>query len=248
MMPILPAISWYSVFYSSKTSYTSAITISVCVVGSQSGCDGEGYDTISYVPTIERGWTVERSKTKDPKSSDVYPAIWPFPIPRHNHINQTCRCHPDVLTPAQPDRPLHLPTTPAYLHKQRISMEPVDTASIISSITDDPSRLAGIVIASVLFGAAVLWLNKKDGFTENAETATAVEADTPKSNKSEEPSAKDDDKYQAAEGDDGKQLRNVFSVKQKPIVTGKKGSSKQSSSDRPFESSYYFAHNKHSTG
>jgi len=44
-----------------------------------------------------------------------------------------------------------------------------------------------------------------------------------------------------------KKLRNVFSVKQKPPVSSTRGAN-SAGSDRPFESSYYFAHNKHSSG
>ena len=48
--------------------------------------------------------------------------------------------------------------------------------------------------------------------------------------------------------DDNKKLKNVFSVKQKPPVSANGRSSTKACSDRPFESSYYFAHNKHSGG
>ena len=50
-----------------------------------------------------------------------------------------------------------------------------------------------------------------------------------------------------SENNSEKKLRNVFSVKQKPPVSSN-GAKAAAGSDRPFESSYYFAHNKHSTG
>ena len=116
-----------------------------------------------------------------------------------------------------------------------------ETGTLSSSFIDEPSRI-GIVVASLLFVAAVLWFNKNNDFS------VAV-TKTPDTNVVEEPSrakAKGEESKSPAEGD-GK-LRNVFSVKQKTIVTGGGSISKNKSSDRPFESSYYFAHNKHSTG
>ena len=40
----------------------------------------------------------------------------------------------------------------------------------------------------------------------------------------------------------------MFSVKQQPINTGGSNSTNTNKEAKPFESSYYFAHNKHSTG
>lgn len=116
-----------------------------------------------------------------------------------------------------------------------------------TSFTDEQSRLAGIVIASLLFAAALLWFRTSGA--KRARVAAAAATTSSCTAKTDDPSdvgparAKGTDD----EGDGKQQLRNVFSVKQKPIVHGS-GSSAQSSSERPFESSYYFAHNKHSTG
>ena len=120
-------------------------------------------------------------------------------------------------------------------------MKSIDVGTLLSSLIDEPSRLIGVVIATLLFAAAVLWSKKNNAISDitvESDTKTPkLKADAPKSI---------NDKASIQPADDGK-LRDVFSVKQKPIVTGN-GGNKQASSDRPFESSYYFAHNKHSTG
>jgi len=118
---------------------------------------------------------------------------------------------------------------------------------------EDKRGIAGLVIASIFFGAALLW-SKKDNNAKN----TKIDNDSndswamaaAKTSKVEAPNGGNEEsksQSNAKGGDDGK-LRNVFSVKQKPIATGNGSGSKQTSSEKPFESSYYFAHNKHSTG
>ena len=128
--------------------------------------------------------------------------------------------------------------------------------SIISRFinVDDPSRMiiaGSLIIGSLSFFGALLWF-RKDGnkkLTTN-DRGTAVKESKKENNDATAQQLKSDNRSAG----DGKQqqLRNVFSVKQKPINTGTNGSNiskkKASSSDRPFESSYYFAHNKHSTG
>lgn len=56
------------------------------------------------------------------------------------------------------------------------------------------------------------------------------------------------EKMKSEPTNDNKKLKNVFSVKQKPPVSANGRPSTKACSDRPFESSYYFAHNKHSGG
>lgn len=127
--------------------------------------------------------------------------------------------------------------------------------SIISRFIngDDPSRMiiaGSLMIGGLSFFGALLWF-RKDGnkkLTTN-DRGTVVKESKKENNNPTAQQLKSDN----SSSSDGKQqqLRNVFSVKQKPINTGTNGSNinkKKASSDRPFESSYYFAHNKHSTG
>lgn len=106
---------------------------------------------------------------------------------------------------------------------------------------EDPSRFIGVCIASVVFLVACLFLFRNDNNNnirhghENNSASSLVEST---SGDTVEPIATT------------QTLRNVFSVKQKPtFVAGNGcGTSSSATGDRPFESSYYFAHNKHSTG
>jgi len=135
-------------------------------------------------------------------------------------------------------------------------MESVDTvASLASSLADDPRRLAGLVIASLVLVVALISLKKDDDArarrVENEpddadDVGAEAEGKTPKSVDEPEGSSVVEGYSTERKGEGDGKLRNVFSVKQRPIVHGSGG--KKSSSDRPFESSYYFAHNKHSTG
>ncbi|KAL7534078.1 hypothetical protein ACHAXR_005622 [Thalassiosira sp. AJA248-18] len=108
---------------------------------------------------------------------------------------------------------------------------------------DKNHGIIGLVVASLLFGVALIWF-KKDSGKKNTNTVDDSR-DAGATAKTEESTGADEGEKTQAKGD-GK-LRNVFSVKQKPMVHGN-GSRNKASSDRPFESSYYFAHNKHSTG
>lgn len=90
--------------------------------------------------------------------------------------------------------------------------------------------IVGIIVSTLMFIAAAWAIRLKnkrptEGNTEKSETI-----------KKSEPT------------NDNKKLKNVFSVKQKPPVSANGRSSTKACSDRPFESSYYFAHNKHSGG
>ena len=90
----------------------------------------------------------------------------------------------------------------------------------------------GFIVSTLMFIAAcVFWLRNKrsaeDGENEIEKSEKVINSETKKSDK---------------------KLRNVFSVKQKPPVSSNGRSTNKAGSDRPFESSYYFAHNKHSTG
>ncbi|KAL9180344.1 hypothetical protein ACHAXT_008314 [Thalassiosira profunda] len=109
----------------------------------------------------------------------------------------------------------------------------------------------GVVVASALFVAALWWFKRGSG-TGTANNDGKVSANVNDSwveaaAKSADAGASSTEDDGQPKGDDGK-LRNVFSVKQKPIVHGNGSGRKQASADRPFESSYYFAHNQHSTG
>ena len=128
--------------------------------------------------------------------------------------------------------------------------------SIISRFinVDDPSRMiiaGSLIIGGLSFFGALLWF-RKDGnkkLTTNDRGPALKESKKENNNNAAAQQLKSDN----SSGGDGKQqqLRNVFSVKEKPNNTGTNGSNinkKKASSDRPFESSYYFAHNKHSTG
>ena len=118
-----------------------------------------------------------------------------------------------------------------------------DSGSILSSSFVDESiggGVVGLVVSSLVFGAALLVWFKKDDGTTNAKSNSSEAADVVQKSTIDKTTN---------EGAKAQPLRNVFSVRQKPIITGSKTSSKQKASDeRPFESSYYFAHNKHSTG
>ena len=136
----------------------------------------------------------------------------------------------------------------------------------MASFTDaalNDEKIIGLIIASIiLFGAALLLLknnsSKKGSVNDSFSGDTWAHAAVKSATKNEEVSdnstgtatknveEQNNNIPPTTSGDDG-ELRNVFSVKQKPINTGK-GSGATTSSDRPFESSYYFAHNKHSTG
>ncbi len=103
---------------------------------------------------------------------------------------------------------------------------------------EEPPGLTGVCIASVAFIAACLFLFRNKGNLDNVTTDTASSTSS-------------------ATGTAGKTiakdqlLRSVFSVKQTPsTVTGNGygASSTSTTGGRPFESSYYFAHNGQSTG
>ena len=135
-------------------------------------------------------------------------------------------------------------------------------------ISIPPSQIGGIAIATLLFAIALFWFSRrKDTQRQDNNTSTrsssvvATQTTLSKSVGGDETKGGDANsniittKYDEGAGSDSGKLRNVFSVKQKPINTGNGGSSSNkkkgsSSADnsRPFESSYYFAHNKHSTG
>ncbi|KAL7548148.1 hypothetical protein ACHAWF_011452 [Thalassiosira exigua] len=125
------------------------------------------------------------------------------------------------------------------------------SSSRIHSLLPEWSRLlggkheiVGLVTASLLFGAAWIWLRKRDQPSADDSGDSWAEAAAKTAVVADGNSRSGDGKRVEAPS----KLRNVFSVKQKPISTGNGSSGKQKSSDRPFESSYYFAHNKHSTG
>ena len=127
--------------------------------------------------------------------------------------------------------------------------------SIISRFinVDDPSRMiiaGSLMIGGLSFFGALLWFSKDGNKKLTTNDRGTVVKESKKENNN--PTAQQLKSVNSSSGD-GKQqqLLNVFSVKQKPINTGTNGSNinkKKASSDRPFESSYYFAHNKHSTG
>lgn len=94
----------------------------------------------------------------------------------------------------------------------------------------------GFAVSTLMFIAAcVFWLSKRSRDSKPSEEQQQV--DEPKK----------ESQVLSSESKSETKLRNVFSVKQKPPVSSN-GGAKAAGSDRPFESSYYFAHNKHSTG
>ena len=118
-----------------------------------------------------------------------------------------------------------------------------------------PSQIGGIAIATLLFAIALFWFSSR----RKAPSSSAAATQTTLSKKSvggDETEASDGNVTTKHDEDAGNnssssKLRNVFSVKQKPIFGNSRDKTKGSSStdnSRPFESSYYFAHNKHSTG
>lgn len=126
-----------------------------------------------------------------------------------------------------------------------------------SRLIEGYHELFGLAIASLLFGAAlILWFkkgnDKKKARLEKESSETWASAAAKISVKevpiSDAKEGNDDDGQTKGDDNDGDgKLRNVFSVKQKPIVHAS-GGEEAAASDRPFESSYYHAHNKHSTG
>ncbi|KAK1749178.1 hypothetical protein QTG54_001117 [Skeletonema marinoi] len=95
----------------------------------------------------------------------------------------------------------------------------------------------GFAVSTLMFiTACVYWLSKRSrDYTPSEKQQHIVE---PK---------KESQVSNSSESNSEQKLRNVFSVKQKPPVSSN-GGANAAGSDRPFESSYYFAHNKHSTG
>lgn len=96
----------------------------------------------------------------------------------------------------------------------------------------------GFAVSTLMFVAAVcvFWLSKRsrDCNPSEEQQQRVVEP-------------KKESQVINSENNSEKKLRNVFSVKQKPPVSSN-GGAKAGGTDRPFESSYYFAHNKHSSG
>ena len=126
-----------------------------------------------------------------------------------------------------------------------------------------PSQIGGIAIATLLFAIALFWFSSRRKAPSSSAAAATQTTLSKKSVGGDETKASDGDGSVTTKHDEdagnnnSSKLRNVFSVKQKPIdTTGKggsshnktKGSSSSTDNSRPFESSYYFAHNKHSTG
>ena len=126
-----------------------------------------------------------------------------------------------------------------------------------------PSQIGGIAIATLLFAIALFWFSSRRKAPSSSAAAATQTTLSKKSVGGDETKASDGSVTTKHDEDAGNnnssKLRNVFSVKQKPInTTGKggsshnhnktKGSTSSTDNSRPFESSYYFAHNKHSTG
>ena len=110
--------------------------------------------------------------------------------------------------------------------------------SIINSI---PSyQIVGLITATIIFVGAILWFRRKeeDDATSKIKDQSAKQEEVKKTTTTSTITQKSDNKV----------LRNVFSVKQQPINTGGSNSTNTNKEAKPFESSYYFAHNKHSTG
>ena len=113
----------------------------------------------------------------------------------------------------------------------------------------------GIVLGSLAFGAALLWFRSGSSIRGNDDRLTIISSLT-RGTRSEVEEEHDDpidvgnkrDHVNSNQHQPSKKLlRDVFSVKQKPIVMDESSSSSPTSA-RPFESSYYFAHNRQSTG
>ena len=97
--------------------------------------------------------------------------------------------------------------------------------------------VVGFAVSTLMFIAAcVFWLSKRSKDSKPSQEHQSID----------EPQ-KESQVLSSSESKSETKLRNVFSVKQKPPVSSN-GGAKAVGSDRPFESSYYFAHNKHSTG
>ncbi|KAL7500147.1 hypothetical protein ACHAWT_008630 [Skeletonema menzelii] len=96
----------------------------------------------------------------------------------------------------------------------------------------------GFAVSTFMFIAAcVYWLSKRSRDSKHSEELQNVV----------EPK-KEREVFSSSDSNGGeKKLRNVFSVKQNPPISSN-GGANAAGPDRPFESSYYFAHNKHSTG
>jgi len=121
----------------------------------------------------------------------------------------------------------------SYYHTACILCK-VNMEYIINSI---PSyQIVGLITATIIFVGAILWFRRKeeDDATSNINDHSAIEEEV--------------NKTTSTQKSDNKVLRNVFSVKQQPINTGGSNSTNTNKEAKPFESSYYFAHNKHSTG
>lgn len=98
--------------------------------------------------------------------------------------------------------------------------------------------VVGFAVSTLMFIAACMfWLSKRSRDSKPSEVQQHVD----------EPKKENQVLSSSSESKSETKLRNVFSVKQKPPVSSSRGA-KAVGSDRPFESSYYFAHNKHSTG
>ena len=86
----------------------------------------------------------------------------------------------------------------------------------------------GLIVSTFIFVAWAFWFTKRPGDRKT----TQIESE----------------EVIKSEMNSDKKLKNVFSVKQKPLISSNGKHSTKAGNDRPFESSYYFAHNKHSTG
>lgn len=97
------------------------------------------------------------------------------------------------------------------------------------------NKVATVIATIVLLAAGWIVMSRGMQSTEGSDDTTAQNKSSTSTNqqKSIQP-------IDPKVSDDGK-LRNVFSVKQKPPIPG--GAGKKDSSDRPFGSSYYYAHN-----
>lgn len=97
----------------------------------------------------------------------------------------------------------------------------------------------------VLIGGAWYYLmGRRRGPASSRESSTTTTTNTPKARDPTSASISNRKSGPIKPPQDEQQLRNVFSVKQKPPISGTCASStKKHSSERPFGSSYYYAHN-----
>ena len=120
---------------------------------------------------------------------------------------------------------------------------------------DNNPAACGTLVASALFVGALVWITRGGRSIDQSSQAAAADdtAETQDSQgetsgSTEEQSERTTELLGPIAAPTSSGLRNVFSVKQDPIIHNSDTKSDGAKLAKPFSSSYYFAHNTHSIG